>query len=289
MGRLLIIADQNKKCSATPRGLKLAARLGLSATVAGFAYAPLKSLGISAAEQKLVRERILREREQDIRERGARCAQDDQTVDYKAVWEKDIAQWVTRQCAGDKYLWVVKTSRPSGSIIHTSTDWQLLRECPAPVLLVAADKWDRTRPVLVALDLSTDIPTKRKLNHKTLSIGQALAGALEVELKIITAIDIPTLLTDLDLVDPIAYTKDAEEKMQPQIRRLAGEFGIPEKDFSVKRGPVEKVINSRAARVRAQIVVMGTVGRKGVKARLLGNTAEKVLELLKTDVLAVKP
>ena len=50
-----------------------------------------------------------------------------------------------------------------------------------------------------------------------------------------------------------------------------------------------RVINSRAAKVRAQIVVMGTVGRKGVKARLIGNTAEKVLDHLKTDVLAIKP
>jgi len=31
------------------------------------------------------------------------------------------------------------------------------------------------------------------------------------------------------------------------------------------------------------------VGRKGVKARLLGNTAEQVLRHMKTDVLAIKP
>ena len=47
--------------------------------------------------------------------------------------------------------------------------------------------------------------------------------------------------------------------------------------------------NGAAARVGAQIVVMGTVGRKGVKARLLGNTAERVLRHIKTDVLAIKP
>jgi len=35
--------------------------------------------------------------------------------------------------------------------------------------------------------------------------------------------------------------------------------------------------------------VMGTVCRKGVKARLMGNTAEKVLRHMKTDVLAIKP
>ncbi len=48
------------------------------------------------------------------------------------------------------------------------------------------------------------------------------------------------------------------------------------------------MVASRAAKVRAQLVVIGTVGRKGVRARLLGNTAEKVLLHLKTDVLAIK-
>ena len=49
------------------------------------------------------------------------------------------------------------------------------------------------------------------------------------------------------------------------------------------------MVVSQAAKVGAQIVVMGTVGRTGVKARLMGNTAEKVLGHLKTDVLAIKP
>jgi universal stress protein E len=49
------------------------------------------------------------------------------------------------------------------------------------------------------------------------------------------------------------------------------------------------VITSEAARTRAQLVVMGTVGRTGIKGRLMGNTAESVLRLLRTDVLALKP
>ena len=77
--------------------------------------------------------------------------------------------------------------------------------------------------------------------------------------------------------------------MRPAISKLAAEHDIPESAFRSKRGPVEKVITSRAAKVRAQIVVMGTVARTGVKARLLGNTAEKVLRHMKTDVLAIKP
>jgi universal stress protein E len=69
---------------------------------------------------------------------------------------------------------------------------------------------------------------------------------------------------------------------------LAKACDIPESAFRCKRGAAEKVVASRTAKVRAQLVVVGTVGQKGVRARLLGNTAEKVLLHLKTDVLAIK-
>ena len=173
--------------------------------------------------------------------------------------------------------------------MHTSTDWQLLRKCPVPVLLISEKKWHKGKPVLVTLDLATKVASKKKLNEKLLAYGAGLSQALEVPLEILCAIEVPTLLQDLDLVDPIAYEKDARADMEPVIAGLAKKFDIPESTFHMKRGPVEKGITSYAAQVKAQIVVMGTVGRKGVKGRLLGNTAERVLRHLKTDVLALKP
>jgi len=289
MAKILIIADLKDKCVATPRGLQLGAKLGHDIDVVAFTYAPLSRLKVSATEEADIRERLVDEREHDVQARIDKYAQPDQNVTLKVVWEKNIDRWITRECAGDKYIGVIKTGNRSESLVHTSTDWQLLRECPAPMLLVAEKKWHRAKPVLVTLDLSSDVATKRKLNDKTLGIAKGLAAALGVELEIITAIEVPTLLSDLDLVDPSAYAREAKEAMKPQIRKLAAAHDIPEKAFHCKRGPVEKVIASQAAKVRAQVVVMGTVARKGVKARLLGNTAEKVLRLMKTDVLAIKP
>ena len=79
------------------------------------------------------------------------------------------------------------------------------------------------------------------------------------------------------------------------IAFIAIRFGITNEiepmsgPFFAVLGPVEKVIASQAASKRAQMVVMGTVGRRGVKARLVGNTAEKVLKHLNTDIIALKP
>jgi universal stress protein E len=289
MAKILIIADLQGRGYATPRGLELAAKLGLDADVVAFTYVPLKRLSDEASEREHIKERLLEERQHVVQERLDKHRQEGQKVNLKVVWEKDVDKWVNRACGGDRYVAVVKTGSHTDSLVHTSTDWQLLRECAAPVLIVADKKWHRTRPVLVTLDLGTELAQKRKLNHKVLEVAKVLADALDVELEIIAAIEIPTLLSDLDLVDPIAYTREARAKMQPHIEELAKTHQLSLKVFHVKRGPVEKVITSRAAKVRAQIVVMGTVARTGVKARLLGNTAEKVLRHLKTDVLAIKP
>ena len=289
MGKLLIIADIEDKCTATPRGLELAAKLGQGAEVVAFIHAPLKRLNVSVKEQEVIRKKLLEERKRVVQARIDKYRVEGQKVSLRVVWEKHLNEWVNEHCADGKYLAVVKTGNRSESIVHEPTDWQLLREAPVPVLIVAEKKWYRTKPVLAALDLSTSSEQKRELNHKVLAAAKWLAGTLEVGLELIAVVEIPTLLSDLDLVDPLSYFKDAREAMQPAIEELARAHDLPESAFVCKRGPVEKVITSHAAEVRAQIVVMGTVGRKGLKARLIGNTAEKVLRHLKTDILGIKP
>lgn len=289
MGRILIIADLEGKGIATPRGLQLARKLGHSAEVVAFVYTSFRGLKLSDAQKASLREKLLEERRAEVQQRIDRHCKDGQKVSLKVLWEKDLIKWVQRACSKTDYTCVLKTGRRSESLVHTASDWQLLRECPAPVLIVAAKRWQKGKPVMAALDLSTTVAAKRKLNHQVLEAAKALSAALDVELQIVSAIQIPPLLADLDLVDPLAYVKQVREEMAPHVRELAVAFDLPEKAFYSKRGPAAKVITSRAAAVRAQLVVMGTVARKGVRARLLGNTAEEVLRHLKTDVLAVKP
>ncbi|MCB1674669.1 MAG: universal stress protein [Halioglobus sp.] len=288
-GKLLIIADMENRCYATPRGLALAASLQQDADVVAFTYAPLKRLKMKGPEQTAIRKRLIRERESAVQARIDKYTRSGQKVGLKAVWAKDIHSWIAKQCAGDKYTAVVKTGNRSESLLHTPTDWRLLRECPVPVMLVCDEKWSDTQPVLATLDLSTSVASKRRLNHKVLGNALWLSQALGVELQVVSAIEVPTLLADLDLVDPGTYAREAREDMEAEIRKLSDLFDLPASVFTCKRGPVEKVITSHAAKIRAQIVVMGTVGRTGVKAALMGNTAENVLRHLKTDVFAIKP
>ncbi|MFV0277915.1 MAG: universal stress protein [Parahaliea sp.] len=289
MGKLLVVADLEGRCVAIPRGLELARSIGHSVELVAFVWTSLKGLKLNPAETAKMKQRLLNEREKEMEARIDRYRKDGDQITLKVIWSKDMVAWINRRVEGGKYAAVLKTGRRSESVVHTPSDWQLLRECPVPVYILARDKWGRTEPVLAALDLGTDNRAKQRLNRTIIAKAKTLAGALNAELKFICALEVPALLAELDIVDPTAYANEQKKRMEPLISELAEESGLPRSVFSIKRGPVAKVINSEAARLRAQLVVVGCVGRKGVKARLLGNTAESVLELLHTDILAIKP
>jgi universal stress protein E len=172
---------------------------------------------------------------------------------------------------------------------YTSTDWHLLRECEAPVLLVSRQKWKKGSAIMATVDLEATARAKQSLNAEVITAARHYAEMLQVDLSVLCVIDVPTLLVDLDLIDAETYAKKRIKELQPALAALAKKTGLPVSKFKLKRGPVAKTIVSEAAESKAQLVVMGTVGRRGVRAQLLGNTVEEALQLLKTDTLTLKP
>ena len=57
----------------------------------------------------------------------------------------------------------------------------------------------------------------------------------------------------------------------------------------LENGKAGDVIPALATKKRVGLVVMGTVGRTGIPGFFVGNTAEKVLGVVDTSVLAIKP
>ena len=288
---MMIIADRRgRRQVAMERGLGLAAKLGQDVVVAGFVFENLVGQGISAKSQQLqVRKTLLDQRRSEIEALVSRFKAQGIKVSIHIVWEKSVRRWVVEQCQRDTYTLVVKTGHRSETFMYSSTDWELLRECPAPVMIAAEKKWRKTMPIVAAVDLGSKSRIKQKLNQLVIETACQYANAMACEIVVLHAIHISPLLTELDLVDEYSHAKKIKQELHGQLERLSARHGIPVKNFRLKQGPVDKVITSECARLKAQLLVMGTVGRKGVRARLIGNTAEQVLTRLRTDVLALKP
>lgn len=290
MSLVLIIADRADKSQvAIGRGLELAQKMGWGAQIVGFAWEDLRALGLSGAgESQAAKRKILARRKSEVQAEVAAQESDVRSV-VNVVWEKHIQDWVNKQCARKDYAAVIKTGRRTETFLYTSTDWHLLRECPAPVMIVAEKKWRAAKPIVAAVDLSSKNRVDQQLNDAVISTAKRFADALETRVHVVHALHIPAVLKELDLVDEYSHAKRLKEELQPRVHKLARAHKLPLTAFKLKEGPVEKVLTSEAARLKAQLVVMGSVGRTGVKGKLIGNTAEAVLGMLRTDVLALKP
>ena len=291
MPQLLIIADrEGERQIGIERGLRLAAKAGWQADVVAFSHEYLGAAGIEGRANQDAAKRALLERRRaeveaqvsDLAPRGVDCQ-------VLPVWQKHIHNWIEKQCAKVDYEAVVKTGHRSGAFHYTSTDWHLIRNCSAPVMIVAQSKWRKTKPIIAAVDLASRSRVKRALNEKIITTAKHYAQLLDCELHVLHAIQISAVLTELDLVDEHTRGLQMREELTPVVEKLERKSGLRAGTVATKRGPADKVITSEAARLKAQLVVMGTVGRKGVRARLLGNSAERVLETLRTDVLTIKP
>ena len=108
-------------------------------------------------------------------------------------------------------------------------------------------------------------------------------------LHICYSLPISNVLKDLGIIDTRTAVKEAKSKYIPMIKTMLGEHDIPEENIHIKAGPASKVIPSVASKHAAGLVIIGSIGRKGLKAKLMGNTAESVLALLKTDILVLQP
>ena len=64
------------------------------------------------------------------------------------------------------------------SLIFTPVDWQLLRKCPIPVLMVRDGDWKHQRRILVAVNVSGEQEYQDEFNQELVSTGMNLAENL---------------------------------------------------------------------------------------------------------------
>ncbi|WP_371185668.1 universal stress protein [Thalassotalea maritima] len=205
------------------------------------------------------------------------------------VWQQDITTWVNHYVTIHDVAMVVKTAHCTDALFYTPTDWALLRECPAPILIASKKHWRRSHDILACVDLQSKDESKQQLNQHILSSACHLAKRLDVKVQVLYVPPFSSVLRDLGVQFKDEIEIKAEHALADQIHTLTKQYQLSEQQFYIHAGKPWQVIPSIAAKVRCQLVVLGTVGRRGIGQKVLGNTAEKILRRLKTNVLALKP
>lgn len=97
---------------------------------------------------------------------------------------------------------------------------------------------------------------------------------------------------DASAVGLQAYMADAQasaERSLGDIRQCCEARGVPFDADTIERNATYEGILETAQAEACDLIVMGSHGRKGVQALILGSVAQKVLTHAKVPVLIIKP
>lgn len=288
---VLVIADQqDKQQSALAHAKSVVKRTGAKLHIVAFNYEHLTNLATNLnQEQQLdIQNKIISSSEKWLKGEIENVNLQDKST-HAVLWEKDIVAWVKQHSESHEYDLIIKTGHRSEGPFYIPTDWHLIRNNLVPTLLVAEKKWRKKQSVMVSLDLGTHLSSKQVLNQKLLDAGITFATNANMPLHIVYSLPISSVLKDLGIIDKKALVNDAKSRYLPIIEGMLGEYEIPLANIHFKAGPASKVIPSVASKHAAGLVIIGSIGRKGLKAKLMGNTAESVLALLKSDILVIQP
>lgn len=292
MKHILAIADRpGDEQRIIARAAEVASRLRAKLTVVGFVYEHVGSLPVelSKREHANLRDTLIERHRAEIgRALAAATAERAIKAAVHVFWEKRVADRAMQIAADRRCDLVMKSAHRSETLTYTPTDWQLLRGCPVPVFLVADRRWSKSTHVLAAVDLGTSVRSKKALNYEVVERAAAMSSALGCELHVGYAVPVSEVLQDLDIVSASSLRREGLQRAE-EFRRSLVQRGITVDGLHVVAGKPEKALVGVAAKNRIGLVVLGCVGRRRLAGRVIGNTAERILRLLKADVLAIKP
>ncbi|MCZ0867035.1 universal stress protein [Dasania sp. GY-19] len=293
MKELLVIADQQGgKNTALIRALAIQQTTAAKITVLGFCFADIHNLAgtpYAKLSRNALQKQLVKQRTEQLQQTLKELKAPSKNIKVEIQWSKNIASAIIAHCEQQTVDLVLKTGNKTGNFLYTSTDWQLLRKCPAPVMISASKSWKKKANIIAAVDLATETASKSKLNDLVMQQAKAMAAATGASLHVCFVITLPQPLVDMDIIDSSVYAKNKKAKLQPAITAFCERHELSKEQLIIRQGKPNKIIPSLASKLKAEAVVIGTVGRKGVKGKLLGNTVESILENLRTDIIAVKP
>ncbi|MDN3488065.1 MULTISPECIES: universal stress protein UspE [Pseudoalteromonas] len=293
--RIIAVIDPTKDDqNALARSIDLAKKSGASITafmtVYDFSYEMTTML--SGDEREAMRKAVLKDRELWLKDLVS--PYQNININTQVIWHNRPYEAIINTVINDKYDLVIKGTHQHGAlkaVIFTPTDWHLVRKCPTPVLFVKDMAWPAHGNILAAVNAVSENDQHLSLNKRIIKDAQFLCELANAKLNLVNAYPATPVNIAIEIPEfnPGLYNESVKKHHIESTNELASEFNLTSEQCFIEEGLPEDVIPDVAKRLNSELVVIGTVGRTGLSAALVGNTAEHVIDSLDCDVLALKP
>jgi universal stress protein E len=236
---------------------------------------------------------------QRLRKLGQAMADRGVEVSVDAVWYQPLHEGIVRKVESTHPDVVLKDTHYHQLIrrsLFSNTDWNLIRDCPVPLMLVKATSGNSINTVIAAVDPVHERDEQAQLDRKIIETSQWLCAKVGADLHVVHAFDpAPAYAVSADAMSfPIAepmneLMEGLRRKHTHAMHELLAHYSIPESHVHIAEGDTRDVLSTLAEQLHADLLVMGAVSRGAIEHLLLGSTAERVLDHIPCDLLIIKP
>jgi len=187
-------------------------------------------------------------------------------IDYAEDWSKQVVTAAAR-CSASM---IFKNSFSHEDVerqLRPTSDWTLMRLAPCPILMVKNFGDWKHRRVLAAIYCQSTDDAHIKLNNQIISFAQRFTDAYGSDAHFVNAYQ--------------------DKNHRPEVAELARICGTPEEHIHIVEDAPDAAISQVAEQLKVDLIIIGTVGRTGIKARMIGNTSERILDHTQADVLVL--
>ncbi|MCE9678462.1 universal stress protein UspE [Shewanella sp. AS1] len=295
--KILVVVDPTKDTQpALARAIDLASKNQASITVflSIFDFSYEMTSILSGNEREAMRQGVIAQRKAWLEEVLEHHPHPSVKISAEVVWHNRPFESIILQAIEGEFDLIVKGTHQHDklkSVIFTPTDWHLMRKSPIPVLLVKEHDWPVAGKILCAVNVTSEDNDHQSLNGKIIEHAMDLAKKFDAQVHLVNGYPGTPVNLAIELPDFDAHTYSETVRLQHEQRvcSLANSYGIGSDFCHVKEGLPEDVIPELAEQLDAELVILGTVGRTGFSAALIGNTAEHVIDSIDCDLLAIKP
>ncbi len=214
-------------------------------------------------------------------------------------WDHPLERGIARKAAEAAPLLVAKDTHHHPVLKRTllsNTDWNLIRTCPAPLLLVKPRALDAVPTILAAVDPTHEHDKPAALDRSILALAAELATALHGRLHVVHGFDTaPAIAAAAAAPEPdvalptLEIGQAVERRHREALDRLLADFSVPAAQVHLEEGAADDVLLRTCEALEADFVVMGAVARGALGRVFIGSTAERVLDRLPCDLVVIKP
>ena len=293
---LVVIDPKTDNQKALKRAIELAEKTNASITalltIYDFSYEMTTIL--SGEERETMRQSLIKDRQLWLTDIIEQLNNKQLVIKQEIFWHNRPFEQIIEHVLDDDFDIVIKGTHEHDklkSVIFTPTDWHLLRKCPCPVLLVKDHDWPKNGNIVASLNIGSEEPEHQSLNEKITTESICLGEMLSANVHLVNSYPgTPVNITiEIPEFDANEYNQAMLKHHAKLMKKHAKKYHVATEHTHVYEGLPEDVIEKVAKDLDAELVVLGTVGRTGLSAALIGNTAEHVIDKLNCDLLALKP